>query len=70
MTTQRVRVGDRVRIAPTSPITGHVGCWHVVTELFKLAGVTFAFLTPTETPIPPIVAVSELIPQRRRRGSR
>jgi len=61
MTRQRVRVGDRVRIAPTSPITGHVGCRHVVTELFKLAGVLFAVLTPMETPVPPIVAVDDLV---------
>lgn len=61
MTRRRVKVGDRVRIAPTSPITGHVGCWHVVTELFKLAGVVFAVLTPDDTPIPPIVAVDDLI---------
>jgi len=65
-----VRVGDRVRVAPTSPITGHVGCWHEVTELFELAAVPFAVLTPEETPIPPIVAVDELILESPRRGSR
>jgi hypothetical protein len=62
-----LKVGDRVRVAPTSAMTGHVGCTHEVTALFELEGVLFAVLTPRETPIAPIVAVDELIRERRAR---
>ncbi len=68
--TAAVRVGDCVQVAPTSPIAGHVGCRHEVTELFTLGGVRFAVLAPQETTIPPIVAVDELIRQRPRGASR
>jgi hypothetical protein len=56
-----VKVGDSVRVAPTSPMAESTGFLRQVLEVFVLEGVTFAVLTPRETTIPPIVPVNQLV---------
>jgi hypothetical protein len=56
-----VKVGDYVRIAPTSPLARRIGYLRQVLDVFVREGVTFAVLTPKETAVPPIVRTDQLI---------
>ncbi len=56
-----VKVGDYVRVAPTSPLARKIGYLRQVLDLFVREGEVFAVLTPKETAVPPIVRADELI---------